>query len=219
MKRTFGGGEKGGRKVGGGGSSASTTSSSHSLLSRGSSGSGSASSGGSSGDKLSPPLVPWEFEEGEGGNGSPPMPPPNPIRAPAPTITTTTTTYTVPDAGLSSPVRTRLVFVYDPISGGVRVTSCLKAPPLLQPGLDSSGALGGEKRTIGTVTARALAVLREEGGGGGRSSSSSSSSGSGSGSSPLNPRAQVAFSSNDALLRGQSLKVLVNPALPSALVL
>ena len=60
---------------------------------------------------------------------------------------------------------------------------------------------GAARRTLNTITSAALAALRAEQG------------------PALPPQLLVAEATNDSLLRGASLRFLLSPALPSAIVL
>ena len=100
------------------------------------------------------------------------------------------------DMGLTSPVRTRLLLFYDLHTGAVRVVSCVKAQPLLQPGFDNQNG-----RTLASVTEGSLKFFREEGVYAG------------------NPSGGVCVASNEPLLNGKSLSRIVSPSLPTAIVL
>lgn len=169
VRRTFGAGDKR-RKVTNAQSSESSVCSSSS---------GSSISTGSGGKIEPSALLPWE---------APTLLPP---------IALPPVTFVSDTEGLSSPVRTRTLFIYDSLTGAVRVITVGKCPPSQQPGLDD---LLRPRRTLATLTASALAALRLEG------------------PSP-STLLSVRESTNEALLKRVSLKFLLNPILPSAVVL
>ena len=109
--------------------------------------------------------------------------------------------YVSATEGLSPLIRTRVVLIWDSLTGSVRAPVCAKCPPALQPGLDDvdAPASGRAPRTLASITAAALAMLREGGGGAQQHSAMEAN--------------------NNSLLRGTSLQHILSPALPCAIVL
>jgi hypothetical protein len=135
-------------------------------------------------------LLPWEAPAGAGGGAPPPPPPPPAVR------------YVVPEDA-PPPVRSHAVLLWDIARGSVRVASLAKLPAALQPGLDAVAC--GRARTLADVARGVVARLR-----------AGAAAGAWGGALPA--FAATAELNNDTLLRGASLRQLVNPALPAAIV-
>jgi len=187
VKRTFG-------SSGGGGVKRKSSGASYNSSGGGSVGTGSTSgstrgggdvTGSGKSDCSTDPILPWFTV-----SPNPPLPAPPPPPSSLP--------WTSADMGLTSPIRTRLLFFYDLSTGVVKVVSCVKGQPLLQPGFDAANG-----RTLATVTDASLKFFREEGPFAGNAHSSGG----------------VSCASNEPLLNGQSLKAIISPTLPTALVL